>query len=172
MTVILLLKQPHLSMQEVEQDFMEFDRFRPTKAAALNVTVTETANQAEKSDKRDNEKNYSRSDYRKLYAQVDFVFYEGYCGWCGHYGHAKPTCITFKIGRDQASESLKKKRKLSATQRSEKKTQIQDRISSKKTKESANAVDDEIIIAVESSGGSMVASANCVQVFERVFNKF
>ena len=40
MTVILLLKQPHLSMQEVEQDFMEFDRFRPTKASALNVAVT------------------------------------------------------------------------------------------------------------------------------------
>ena len=59
---------------------MEFDRFHPTKAVDLNVNVTETANQAEKLDKRNNEKNYSRSDYRNLYAQVEFVFYEGYCG--------------------------------------------------------------------------------------------
>ena len=77
MMVILLLKQPHLIMQEVEQDFIEFDHFRPTKATALNVAVTETANKEEKLDKHDDEKNYSRSDYWKLYAQVEFVFYEG-----------------------------------------------------------------------------------------------
>ena len=83
-------------MQDVEQDFMEFDRFRPTKAAALNVTVTETANQAEKLDKRKNEKNYSLSDYWKLYTQVDFVFYEGYCRWCGHFGHAKVCALLLR----------------------------------------------------------------------------
>ena len=81
-------------------------------------------------------------------------------------------CITFKIGCNQALEFLKKKRKLSATQKDEKKSQIQDRISNKKQKESANAVDDNIILAGESSGSSMVDSANCVQVFERVYNTF
>lgn len=76
-------------------------------------------------------------------------------------------CITFKTGRYQTLESLKKKRKLSATQRDEK-NQIQDKISSKKVKELENAVYDTPIIAREIAGGSMEDSENCVQVIKKV----
>ena len=48
---------------------MEFDIFQPIKASANNVEVQETALKAEKSEKAEDGKRYSRVDYRSVGAK-------------------------------------------------------------------------------------------------------